>query len=1011
MRIFNQFPSQAEAQALQRFEQIPGPAPADHARDDHDAQRLGRLRERTDHLRHEQSYGPDNRQPIRPNQLAGDIRFQLDHRRRYDASVSLDQIGQSNFTYRRAEQLAQVPGGTVFAAQYGQSFAADMADFEPFYPRLNIANDLHVDYHREEPSPALQENLEKLYADQGYKLPKDHDVVFVNSLHTVTHLKRLLSSPLVQASSSVPAAAGVSPPPVALARGIFGVPVLKDERLWADRIIVLLGARPSSYQAKRVFCGPLAQIPAAANVDNEKCVALLRRSRPDAPSHRLRLAVPSEGAGAMAHAAAALIEDLGTALDLNGKLKEHRQNPMLRLGLTGVMDHAEKLNSLHNDTARFSNAYRALMEELHVVLATARPYNEGDFKRAALSQLARGLDPAVMSVLKTPEVYLATSGMNALMQGLETAKDFSGDDRVALLFSERHGTSPIYYEVGQLMALNQQKKSSESRTLLAVLNHSTPEANGRNQTSWDVDAVIETTRARISKHLHGERPYTLVLDTTVEHRSDLRRLTTALKEDLAQGKLQIVLCKSYQKYANLCSAKVMAGSIAVLGRDSAKRQHVEERLRETEKSYGWFSNDESQLMTHFLRSGQYEFALLERAVANANFVRDSCFTGQGDHAAFDGHHRHLPFAMLLMNPSDNDYEFPVLQIRTAQDNHTLMQLPLNGGIDNHRVRERDSFGFSETIQVSIEDLAGYGGSTMRLSFGQESKAELIEMFYASSRLLKGGNVLSPQQVSAHVNELVQAGLTVEQRRETMGKSLAYKLSLIGANEAPILDDRMRLEASVPVMRRALERSQPQQAFTLNKIASLIGQLGSITFRAGRIDMLAGGADRELVEQLLEGMISSKMLGVSPIGREAVARFYGALCSFDMRAPDTEENGDKKEENPGKIQRRKGVENLLYNMERMNLANQRGAFIGLVPDQVMSELPMSLRERLLDMIFQPLSPLARIALIDRHLDNDELNFAQACIELMERQDTSQISGLAGAVQMRAALLQAQLQGEA
>jgi hypothetical protein len=87
------------------------------------------------------------------------------------------------------------------------------------------------------------------------------------------------------------------------------------------------------------------------------------------------------------------------------------------------------MNALHNDSARFGNAYRAMMEEMHVILTATRPYTLEHFKAAALHHLesTSRMDVALASQLKMPETYLATSAMNAIWQGLEVAAIASGE--------------------------------------------------------------------------------------------------------------------------------------------------------------------------------------------------------------------------------------------------------------------------------------------------------------------------------------------------------------------------------------------------------------------------------------------------------------------------------------------------------------------------------------------------------------------------------------------------------
>lgn len=964
MKIQGPPPSVADVKDLQQFNLGKRIEPADHTLDDHDIPRLRSLLERTEQLR--QTVTQDDIAIHTPGALHGvmakEIGPHLIAQRRYESSVAQDQVGLRNFTQRRSAALGSIPGAQAIASQYGQSFAADLVDEKPFYPRLSIANEPEVTYHRGWPWEGLQAHLTSLYTKMHGPLPKDHDVAFANSHRAVDYFQALFKA---ISKSDQPL-----PPPQPLAQGIFAVPFHTDHMEQVEEFQTLIGARPSSYQAKRVLCGKLPPFQPSDKADNFRAMSPLVRSQPNAPSNRLRLASPNEGTGALAHTAADLVDSAVAILVSRKLLARHRQDPLLQLGILGLHEQMENLCTLHNDTARFGNAYRALMEELHVILAQTKPYSLQDFKDGALRQLHNRIEPALLEKLKPPEVHLATSGMNAILQGLEVARMATGDGKFTPLSTKRHGQTPLYYEVETLLSYTGRKSSPESKTLLATLNNSVPEPPIRDQDPWDVEAVIEATRAQVAKHKTGEVPFTLVLDTTLERREDLKALTNELQNELVTGKLQIVVCKSYQKFANLCSSKVMAGGIFVLGAESPARKAHDAHLKTVEKELNWMGNDESQLMTHFIQSGHQEFNLLERAVENAKFVRDNFFSGQGEHAEIDGYHQHLPFAMISGHRAHDGFDYPSLILHNAQGESDSYEYAPTRNIDMERSRSRASFAFSETTLSAIPDLPGYDPLMIRLAFGQESKAELTEMFYMTSRMLLDNSLTGPLGARSHINELINAALKPEQQQATANKPLAHKLVMVGVNEAASLDDRLRAKGSVSAMRKSLEEKNGQQGFTLNKVVSVISHLGHVTFDNGLMDILAGSPDRLVVDQLLEGLISSNMPGVSRVGREAVARFHARLCEVDMESDEPSV-------------RQQGIDRLIEGLSRLRVMHVRGAFLNVVPDGLFEAQTANARERLLDVLVQPLSVEARVAMIERQLAKKQFSFAEACLDRLER----------------------------
>jgi hypothetical protein len=956
----------ADVECLQQFNLGERLKPADHTLDDRDIPRLKRLLDRTEQLR--QTVTRDDitiHMSKTPHGLmAMEIGPHFGAQRRYESSVAQEQVGLWNFTQRRTALLRTVPGAQAIASQYGQSFATDRGKQKAFYPLLSIANEPSVAYHRGWPWEGLQEHLESLYTQMHGPLPEDHDIEFVNSSWAVDYLKSLFKT---ISKSNRPL-----PPPQPLAHGVFAVPFHTDDAEQMEDFLTLIGARPSGYQARRALCGELPSVKPSANVDNYRVMLPLVLSQPNAPSHRLRLASQEIGTGALAHTAADLTDSAVAILVNRAILDRHRQDPLLHLGLVGVYEQMENLCTLHNDTPRFGNAYRALIEELHVILAQTKPYSLQDFKDGALRQLHNRIEPKLLGKLKIPEVHLATSGMNAILQGLEVAKMTTGDSSVTPLSTNRHGRTPLYYEVEDLLACTGRKISPQSKTLLATLNNSVPAPPGRDQDPWDVDAVIEATRAQVAKHKTGDVPFTLVLDTTLERREDLKALTNELQNELVTGKLQIAVCKSYQKFANLCSSKVMAGGVFLLGAESAARVANDTYLKTMEEDLNWMENDESQLMTHFVQSGHQEFNLLERAVENAKFVRDNFLSGQGEHAEIDGYHEHLPFAMISGHHAHDGFDYPSLMIRDAEGELDSYEYGPLQNLDMDRVRYRASFAFSETTLSGIPNLPGYDPLVIRLAFGQESKAELTEMFYMTSRMLLDASLTGPLDALSHINELIKAALTPEQQQATANKSLAHKLVMVGGNEAASLDDRLRAQGSVSAMRKSLEEKHGQRGLTLNKVVSVISHLGHVTSESALMENLAGGLDRFVVDDLLEGLISSNMPGVSRVGREAVARFHARLCEVDMRS-----------EEPSV--RQHGIERLIEGLSRLRVMHVRGAFVNVVPNNLFEAQTTNAREKLLDVLVQPLSVEARVAMIERQLAKKQFSFAEACLDRLERQN--------------------------
>jgi len=247
------------------------------------------------------------------------------------------------------------------------------------------------------------------------------------------------------------------------------------------------------------------------------------------------------------------------------------------------------------------------------------------------------------------------------------------------------------------------------------LNPSTPNA------AVNLNALADKVKRNISDS--GHDPTTLVLDVTIEKNKDeLNDLLSQFKTELENGKLNIILCKSYQKYGSLGTGKLMAGNITVINNGDEKFsnctkfvQDASEKLGNLSESAGKLQQEESQLMTHILKhaSGD-ELLLIQDAAQKAKFIDQFCFpAGITDPQHVDG----LPFVL-------RDGASPQMK---------LLQIDL-----------RDSFSF---LNTSYLDFNG------RINPGHESEARMVEQFYALGQASTLNHAFNKDDLTLKLNKL------------------------------------------------------------------------------------------------------------------------------------------------------------------------------------------------------------------------------------------------------------------
>ncbi|WP_146074230.1 hypothetical protein [Pokkaliibacter plantistimulans] len=887
----------------------------------------------------------------RVHHLQRALQQELQRHRRYDHSVRQDWGPAGSYAEQRRSDLRQLRGAEHIAAQYGLSAARRDPLRRDVLHHLRIDHDVSSDYLRDQPSMDFRELGQQLYRQQfgARAMP----ALIVNSRHVASQLlEHFRGTKDIQGSPEQHLRERLQ----TLAPGVLALQFRARGSVTAcEPLLNLYGGRPSAHALVAAVTGTQSRIADDPHINN---VTLLNHFYSDDPDvcERLR-SLPAEHALApLSNTAAALLEQWLDVADDRQLAALQPHNPVLANGLQALHRIADTLPSLSHDSQLFGNGYQVLLEELQVCLSATRPFTQDDFRLAAAQMLSVS---QLAEAVPKQDIYLVSSGMAALTLGHEVADRLTGERNVAMASTARHGQTPVYFEV-ETLHREWLIGHDHSHTLYATLNHSMPGATGAER--WGVEAVIEATAQRLQQAGAADPALVLLLDATLEQRDDMQRLVDHFAAPLQAGQLRMVVCKSYQKYAGLGSAKVMAGAIGLIGREDAAHVQARNHLQRVEQELDWMGHNDGQLLVHLLGCREQEFALLERACDSGAYVARHLLPPPPGKEQEYRHDPQLPFVAVDIQASS-----PPLTLNLAEGSRTL-NLPRDSQFSEYLLPLRDSFAFTHSSRTQIP--TGDGGAMQRLALGQESKAELTERLFMPGQLLQQppAAVWDCGKAWRLVQQLGDEGMRSVQVPAHITPTLYQKLYISGRLEQAPVSDQQRLQRT-PEQLRQHQQSEREQPLTLNRIVSVVSHLGEQIMRYTKPDSWRAGPDRQRLDAMLEGVMHSGMPGVSHSGRQLVMELQAFLCRADMHSDDTQ-------------QQQRGLRTLTDGCARVPGLPRQPDYLLAIPEQVFSAASDTQRDRTLVALFEPLDAHRRLSLISQMLEQGDLGKAEACISRFE-----------------------------
>ncbi|MDX3102692.1 hypothetical protein [Nonomuraea angiospora] len=614
------------------------------------------------------------------------------------ADVNSISGGKKPYSELRREALGgvAVPGQLHLVGQVGFRTASSKRTGQG---GLSTQHDLVSSYWRTSFGEALEELAEKLKVDV-----KEGDIL-VNSPRVLRKLEMVLAREVLDNLKIQPL------------KGETGISVLRgatDPSLNWKEILEGIGATPSAYQlyelAEKDHPRPKPNFAVDAHADLAQLITSSAFSR---------LQDLARGKGELAPVCAT-VEHL--ILGLTDKLGPERYDALTADALRSLSRLLDIVVEDPNPTTAL-RAVDLMMDEIAVVLAVAKNYGRVDYWKTmqdVLLKRAPSIAPDVGTEIELSS-HLMTSGMDALGTALSIALSARRGGEVS-----RATEKVDYFETGMLLGKLKKGEMAKPRkdVVVAALNPSTPFE------SSPAKSLVEGVLAGLKDRKPDDPPFALILDTTVEDvldpstgRTRLDEVLKGLKGAIADGSLEVFLCKSFQKYASFGTGKVAAGDLTVLSKQdgyASQRTQAEARLHELDLDLA--RHDEGQFVIHMLKHGnQDEQALMRNAAGNAEFVNKFCWpvtnTDLGS-PYVDG----IPLLLRSKSGGGIAEQFQKLAL----------------------VDWRGSFAFLRTSFVDL--IPGpWGASTekqkedwyTRINTGHESKQAMVEYFYALGHLATG----------------------------------------------------------------------------------------------------------------------------------------------------------------------------------------------------------------------------------------------------------------------------------
>ena len=374
-------------------------------------------------------------------------------------------------------------------------------------------------------------------------------------------------------------------------------------------------------------------------------------------------------------------------------------------------------NNASHSLGESLNLYNMLLSETSVVLDNlpATPNLLEQLNQHIESDYAQRLQSlSALNGVSVRSLGFASSGMDALVTAVWNALAECPPGTPINLNKHQHESH--YFELDNLC-----KRLETDQDLLATWfspvivasllpNMPSEESSGPAPTSF---AKLQTHVDSTLKH-HAQKASVvhLIVDTTLDLAPNvLDQLITTLKTPLEEGRLNLILAKSLQKYDALGTTRLMFGNITSIHKPSDKAERLSQRIASELREQDCLHTSNGNLLALVTDPALQPFKSIV-----ANKALHACHFMTGFFWPVPHHENsRLPYIMALAH--------------VAVKPNTLL-------IQQMQVPSRDSFGFLDSgfLRIGVTSDGWENHMFFRINPGIETKERLTEKFWAPSRI-------------------------------------------------------------------------------------------------------------------------------------------------------------------------------------------------------------------------------------------------------------------------------------
>lgn len=412
---------------------------------------------------------------------------------------------------------------------------------------------------------------------------------------------------------------------------------------------------------------------------------------------------------------------------------------------------------------RLNQLYDILIEELSTLLMYHGNLHNYNYRK----ELTHIYEERCSVLRKSADIkqdhFLCASGMSALATAI-TSLDALSKKPVSV-----YTTTGVYFESSMLASsLNLVESKKPTKNIVSILNSSSPPEGP------SVEEIIQMVKSQVLNLSKKEDFVNLILDITIEldtpEKNKLNSLLEGLKTELELGQVNIMLCKSLQKYSLLGTSKVMAGDICIINNQDEKFTPLCNSIYKSTKALHQEILPEYPVLMHLLVHGhRFEKKFATYAHSNSQLIRQ------------------IIKPILLATPQTENSPFVIIPQASIHCGHR--KIPFKQILDDVlHIDYRDSFAFLRPSYLNIDS-----DKTFRINPGMERPQKIFEDYYWLSLIQPETELewnFDPEFLHVHLCDLLKIPKSESVNVALIKKQLETCLNHPSSMDDPYLNNKL-----------------------------------------------------------------------------------------------------------------------------------------------------------------------------------------------------------------------------